>query len=759
MAYRKYKSNSKDKSTALDKGIKLIETANEKVKTFKHKPENVIEYLDFLSQFNQYSARNNLLIQNQRKGAIAVATFPKFKELGYSVNRGESSIQILRPNIYEYFLEPETKKFKPVNKANEVEKQLIANKQIQTISKTTFSQMNVFDVTQTNMPKEEYPKIYPNAHVDFVFNGNNIDNFNEALQHYSKNELNIPVTIENYNDLAKGKYYPLEHRISLNEKNTPTENAHTLIHELAHSKMHNWKNISSKDNALTSTNVKEYQAEMTTYVVAKHFGLDTEEHSINYISSWTDNLNKIEDENLFDIYSEVSNTSKEMVSEISKTIEEISLEKGVNDMSKSENNNVVDIEQQSEITDEQQKTYDIFKTIEFENEVEDMGYKSTEINLEPDLNPKSLDTYAFCLKDPSLDSENDITLFHHRISSLSEDKALDYVVETYGTAILDNPLLKIQYVGKEDSPFNKESISKMYENFPDISDLDLEETEKSSEYYGNQESIKYHILASYYDGKSKEDLIKIYDGRFEEHNITESFTEKLRELPEKQIDLNLNNSEFGLYPNDPDEVNYCNLTGQPLSQEEGVHLCEGDGTYYKEEVISNLFSEHELEQLYNMDLMYYTDNYYDFSNDEAVLVPDIPKSIAPRETPEELRNAFKESIYNEYANEVVGLSTNGNLKEPMIEIAEPVSSFKKGEYFTASELKKVVQNDLEKDPELANSPLAFYVKTDSEFELEPKGAVTKTTFKNSTGIIEKEESALEEKNKPVTVKADLENER
>lgn len=556
MAYRKYKSNSKDKSTALDKGIKLIETANEKVKTFKHKPENVIEYLDFLSQFNQYSARNNLLIQNQRKGAIAVATFPKFKELGYSVNRGETSIQILRPNIYEYFLEPETKKFKPVNKANEVEKQLIANKQIQTISKTTFSQMNVFDVTQTNMPKEDYPKIYPNAHVDFVFNGNNIDSFNEALQHYSKNELNIPVTNENYNDLAKGKYYPLEHRISLNEKNTPTENAHTLIHELAHSKMHNWKNISSKDNALTSTNVKEYQAEMTTYVVAKHFGLDTEEHSINYISSWTDNLNKIEDENLFDIYSEVSNTSKEMVSEISKTIEEISLEKGVNDMSEYENNN-----------------------------------------------------------------------------------------------------------------------------------------------------------------------------------------------------------EIGLYPNDPDEVNYCNLTGQPLSQEEGVHLCEGDGTYYKEEAISNLFSEHELEQLYNMDLMYYTDNNYDLSNEEAVLVPDIPKNIAPRETPEELRNGFRESIFNEYATEVVGISTNGNLKEPILEIAEPVSSFKKGEYFTASELKKVVQTDLEKDPELANNPLAFYVKTDSEFELKPQGAVTNTTFKNSTGIIEKEESTLEEKNKPVPLKADLENER
>lgn len=330
MAYKKYKSNSKDNVSPEDKATKLIETANENIKKFKNNPENVVEFLNFLSKFNQYSARNNLLIQNQREGSIAVATFPKFKELGYTVNRGEKSMQILRPNFYEYFLEPKTNKMKSIKKANEDEKKLIKEKKILVHSKTTFSQMNVFDVTQTNMPKEEYPKIYPNAHIDFVYKGNNIESFNKALQHYSNQDLNIPVTIEPYNDLAKGKYYPLENKISLNQKNTPTENAHTLIHELAHSKMHNLEDISSKDNYLvTSTNIKEYQAEMTTYVVAKHFGLDTEEHSINYIAGWTDNLNKIEDEKLFDIYSEVSNTSKEMVSEISNTIEELGLNKEV----------------------------------------------------------------------------------------------------------------------------------------------------------------------------------------------------------------------------------------------------------------------------------------------------------------------------------------------------------------------------------------------------------------------------------------------
>ncbi|OJF96173.1 ArdC-like ssDNA-binding domain-containing protein [Alkalibacterium sp. 20] len=548
MAYKKYKGTSKDKSTAQDKATKLIEKTNEKIKTFKHNPENVIEYLNFISQFNQYSARNNMLIQNQREGAVAVATFPKFKELGYAVNRGEKSMQILRPNIYEYFKKPDTEKIESVSKANANEKKLIADKKIPVFTKRTFSQMNVFDVTQTNMPKEDYPKIYPNAHVDFMFNGNDIENFNAALQGYCNNDMKIPVTIEHYDDLAKGKYYPLENRISLNDKNTSTENAHTLIHELAHSKMHNWKDIDSKDNALSSTNVKEYQAEMTTYVVAKHFGLDTEEHSITYISSWTDNLNQIEDENLFDIYSEVSNTSKEMVTEISKTIEELGLENGTSEMS----------------------------------------------------------------------------------------------------------------------------------------------------------------------------------------------------------------DQTNLYPEETDEVTYCNLTGKPIGQKEPVHYCEGDLTYYKEEEIRKVLSERELEQLYELDLIYYTDNYYD---NEEVLVPTIPENIPPRETHEELRNGINKIFLQEYTTNRIGLSTSGNLKEPLIEIAEPTNSFKKGECFSSSELKERVKTDIEKEPELANSPLAFIVKTNNIKQSEGKDVITNTTYKDSINVLEKEEINLKTKNNATDLKADIGNER
>lgn len=546
MAYKKYKSNSKDNVSPEDKATKLIETANENIKKFKNNPENVVEFLNFLSKFNQYSARNNLLIQNQREGSIAVATFPKFKELGYTVNRGEKSMQILRPNFYEYFLEPKTNKMKSIKKANEDEKKLIKDKKILVQSKTTFSQMNVFDVTQTNMPKEEYPKIYPNAHIDFVYKGNNIESFNKALQHYSNQDLNIPVTIEPYNDLAKGKYYPLENKISLNQKNTPTENAHTLIHELAHSKMHNWEDISSKDNYLvTSTNIKEYQAEMTTYVVAKHFGLDTEEHSINYIAGWTDNLNKIEDEKLFDIYSEVSNTSKEMVSEISNTIEELGL--------------------------------------------------------------------------------------------------------------------------------NKE--------------------------------VTTHIP---------------------------------------------------VFPNDKDSVNYCNLTGSPLDEGEPVYYSEYNDSFYKYDNFQEVFSERETENLYNMNITYFTEMQYE---SEDNLVTNIPNNINPRETKEELRNSLNESLFD-YCVEIKTDTTKQEyLNEPVIEIAESNEDFKKGEYYSSSEFKKNIEDKTENNPEYLDNNIDFYLINTPDLKSKDNNFIINTTYNESINIVEIAETKLDENNKELSKKTTLEVER
>ena len=73
----------------------------------------------------------------------------------------------------------------------------------------------------------------------------------------------------------------------MNTRNTPTQHLATSIHELAHARMHKLSEL--------YTATKELQAEMTSYIVCKHFGMDTSEKAIPYIAAWTKNGQTLDD--------------------------------------------------------------------------------------------------------------------------------------------------------------------------------------------------------------------------------------------------------------------------------------------------------------------------------------------------------------------------------------------------------------------------------------------------------------------------------
>ena len=68
------------------------------VENYTQSPEKVVEMLDFMSKFHNYSERNAMLIHMQRPGATAVGSYAKFKKLGYNVNKGEKGIKIFVPS-------------------------------------------------------------------------------------------------------------------------------------------------------------------------------------------------------------------------------------------------------------------------------------------------------------------------------------------------------------------------------------------------------------------------------------------------------------------------------------------------------------------------------------------------------------------------------------------------------------------------------------------------------------------------------------
>ena len=66
--------------------------------------KKIVEFLQFSSKFSYaYSPRNMMLIAQQQRGALLCKSFKAWKELGYSVKKGEHGMEAVRPYTDHYF--------------------------------------------------------------------------------------------------------------------------------------------------------------------------------------------------------------------------------------------------------------------------------------------------------------------------------------------------------------------------------------------------------------------------------------------------------------------------------------------------------------------------------------------------------------------------------------------------------------------------------------------------------------------------------
>ncbi|GAB6385716.1 PBECR4 domain-containing protein [Enterococcus cecorum] len=330
------------------------------IKNYVADPQEMKDYLDFMSKFPNLSPRNVALIQKQWHGANAVATYNQWAEyhekLGLtaddiepsirvyknrktgeektyteaklSVKAGEKAqITLFRPIFSDVIPTLDEKgnikvdsKGSPVLKlkeyATEMEKQALKEGKIKVVGqrKTGFTTYKVFELSQTNLKPESYPKAMPNRHYNFDVDEEIAKKMIEGLKDYS-NEIGVPIKIDTANNLgnAHGAYYPTLEMILLNKNNTPTENIGTSIHELAHATLHNNKKVEAP--------VAEFEAEMTSYIVAKSFGMDTGDKAVHYIAGWTKNLSLMDDKQLNESLSRVHKTAQKMIDTINKRMD------------------------------------------------------------------------------------------------------------------------------------------------------------------------------------------------------------------------------------------------------------------------------------------------------------------------------------------------------------------------------------------------------------------------------------------------------
>ena len=349
----------------------LSEVAFQKVREYTETPERLEEYLNFMSKFPELSPRNVALIQEQWPGASAVATYNQWQSMGevlgitsdqvfetrntytnkktgrtrevvhnnLSVKTGEKShITLFRPMMVEMIPVLDKNgnqvkngkgnpKYKRLSEATPEEKVLkkegkLKSRFFQERDSNTglakFATYKVFELSQTTLKPEFYPKAMPNRHYNFNMDHIRTKEVLEGLSDYAKN-IGVTIYQDDAKELrsAKGAFYPDEQKILLNPDNTPGEVVATTIHELAHASLHNPKFANSYKEEV-SKDRRELEAEMTSYLVSNHFGLDTSEKAIRYMAIWTDNLTSLDDQQLAQSMKRIHGT----VSKIVKSVEQ-----------------------------------------------------------------------------------------------------------------------------------------------------------------------------------------------------------------------------------------------------------------------------------------------------------------------------------------------------------------------------------------------------------------------------------------------------
>ena len=349
----------------------LSEVAFQKVREYTETPERLEEYLNFMSKFPELSPRNVALIQEQWPGANAVATYNQWQSMGevlgitsdqvfetrntytnkktgrtrevvhnnLSVKTGEKShITLFRPMMVEMIPVLDENgnqvkngkgnpKYKRLSEATPEEKSLkkqgkLKSRFFQERDSNTglakFATYKAFELSQTTLKPEFYPKAMPNRHYDFSMDHIRTKEVLEGLSDYAK-DIGVTIYQDDAKELksAKGAFYPDEQKILLNPDNTPGEVIATTIHELAHASLHNPKFANSYKEDV-SKDRRELEAEMTSYLVSKHFGLDTSEKAIRYMAIWTDNLTSLDDQQLAQSMKRIHGT----VSKIVKSVEQ-----------------------------------------------------------------------------------------------------------------------------------------------------------------------------------------------------------------------------------------------------------------------------------------------------------------------------------------------------------------------------------------------------------------------------------------------------
>jgi len=221
------KEKLKDITDSIERGIEEL-----------FQSDKYAEYLRTMSHFHKYSVNNTMLIYMQKPDATLVAGFNKWRDqFERNVMKGEKGIKIIAPTPYKKKIEQE--KRDPDTNLPMLDadgKVIIEEKEIKI---PMFKPVTVFDVSQTD------GKPLPQLASDLQGNVQNYEVFMEALRRSSP----VPIDFKPIADNADGYFSLDKQKIAIREGMSEVQTVSAVVHEIAHSKLHNQKKIEEPKDA------------------------------------------------------------------------------------------------------------------------------------------------------------------------------------------------------------------------------------------------------------------------------------------------------------------------------------------------------------------------------------------------------------------------------------------------------------------------------------------------------------------------------
>ena len=295
------KSEMKEITEKLEQGVADLFNS-EKYQTF----------LNTMAKFPKYSYNNNLLIMLQKPDATLCQSYTGWKKMGRFVKRGEKGIRILAPTPFK--IDREQNKLDEKGQAI-LDKDGEPVKETVQIDMTGFKMVSTFDLSQTE--GEPLPIL-------------GVEELTGSVEGYAKlfeamkEASPVPVAFEEIKGGAKGYFQTSENRIAIKEGMSEVQNVKTLIHEMAHAKLHNMTAQKARDDGGQTRSSKEVEAESVAYTVCQHYGIDTSDYSFAYVASWSEGKELPE---LKESLGTIQKAASELITAIDDKVQELTVGK------------------------------------------------------------------------------------------------------------------------------------------------------------------------------------------------------------------------------------------------------------------------------------------------------------------------------------------------------------------------------------------------------------------------------------------------